>query len=147
MAIFVAVVILVLVAYQVYTGVTMKKVGLFGMYIEFGDRTSEPKKPEASREFIVGRWQVEQEFGQASGETSIDYQQDGTFTGTLKAFQGESGQKRPAAGWWEVDKLSAETFRLRIRFTNNETWQGTFRIFDQNHIQNIDENYIAVRMI
>jgi hypothetical protein len=138
--------VLALVAYQVHSGVAMKNVGLLGMKINFADKPAAQPRPEASREFVVGHWQVEQANGQLSGATSIDYLNDGNFSGTMMAFVGGNGVKQPTSGQWKFEKLSADTFRLRVTFDNHSTWQGTFRIFDQDHIQNIDENYVAVRV-
>ena len=43
-------------------------------------------------------------------------------------------------------KLSKSTFRLELRLYNQPPWLGTFKIIDHNHIHNIDQNYIAVRV-
>ena len=56
---------------------------------------------------------------------------------------------------WEVSKnetkisfeiLSKNTFRMDLQLQNQPPLQGTFTIIDHNHIHNIDQNYIAVRM-
>ncbi len=107
---------------------------------------AEKPTPTASRDFVVGRWQVEQALGQISGGTVIDYQDDGMFVGSMTQFVGGTGQKIPTRGIWKFEKLSPETFQLKVQFENSGLWQGTFRILDENHIHNIDENYIAVRV-
>jgi hypothetical protein len=141
----VALVILALVAYQVYNGVAMKKVGLFGMYIDFADKGSDSVKAEASREFVLGRWQVEQASGQESGSTVFEYHEDGTFTGTVTNFNGSNGVKSSVSGRWEMQRLSSDTFRMRIT-APNYAYEGTFKVFDQDHLHNIDNNFMAVRI-
>ena len=167
---FIALAVLALVAYQVYSGVALKKIGFPGMTFEFADKSAaapplaanagsarmsvEPADkstappPVASREFLVGHWEVEQNSGESSGNTSIEYFGDGTFSGKMTAFQGAKGVRVPASGQWQFEKLSTDTFRLRIWFSENnlKPWQGTFRIFDHDHIQNTDQNYVAVRV-
>jgi hypothetical protein len=105
-----------------------------------------PKPSEASRNFVVGRWQVEQLSGSRSAGSVADYQDDGTLTGSVTQFVNGFGQKQLVAGCWNFEKVSKDTFRLQVRFNNQSTWQGTFKILDQDHIQNIDENYVSVRM-
>jgi hypothetical protein len=106
----------------------------------------EPTKfTEASRNFIVGRWQVEQASGEVSGGTVVDYDEDGTFSGSMTIFVGGVGQKQHTAGLWNVEKLSKDKFRLKLQYENETTWIGTFRIIDRDHIHNIDQNYVASR--
>jgi hypothetical protein len=100
---------------------------------------------EASRNFIIGRWVVEQVSGEVSGGTVIDYEDDGTFSGSKTIFVGGDGQKQRTAGNWNLEKLSKDKFRLKLRYENQTTWVGTFKIIDPDHIHNIDHNYIASR--
>lgn len=101
---------------------------------------------EVSRDFIIGRWQVEQAAGQLSGGTLIDYQEDGTFSGWITQFVNGMGQKQPVEGRWDYQRLAKDRFRLYLQYPTGETWQGTFKIRDRNHILNIDQNYEAVRL-
>lgn len=109
----------------------------------------EPAVPaEPSRDFMVGRWQAEQEptAGVLSGGSVLDFLDDGTFDGTATTFVVGIGRKQRLAGRWDFEKLSKETFRLKLRFDNQSTWLGTFKIIDQDHIHNVKENYISVRI-
>ncbi len=101
---------------------------------------------EATRDFILGRWQVEQAAGQVSGGSLLDFQADGTVTGSQTQFINGFGQKIPTAGRWSYETLSANSFRLALELQNRPPWQGTFKIIDHNHIHNIDQNYVAVRV-
>jgi hypothetical protein len=110
--------------------------------------SQQPEQPtlnEVSRSFMIGRWQVEQAAGDVSGGTLMDYDDDGTFSGTMTTFVGGVGEKQHTAGYWNFQKLSKDTFRLRLQFDNQSTWVGTFKIIDHDHIHNIDQNYIATR--
>jgi|SRR6266851_515763 len=109
------------------------------------NKSEQTTPAEASRDFIIGRWQVEQASGEVSGGTVVDYEADGTFTGSMTSFVGGIGQKERTSGRWDFEKLSRDRFRLKIRFENQTTWLGTFKIIDQDHIHNIDQNYVAVR--
>jgi hypothetical protein len=101
--------------------------------------------PQASRDFIIGRWIVEQAAGEVSGGSVVDYEDDGTFSGSATVFVGGVGQKQRTAGYWNLEKLSRDKFRLKLRFEDQTTWVGTFKIIDRDHIHNIDQNYIASR--
>jgi len=103
-------------------------------------------RDEASRDFVIGRWQVDQAAGQVSGGSVMDYKADGTLTGSVTQFINGFGQKVPMEGRWDFEKLSRDTFRLELQLQNQPTWLGTFKIIDHNHIHNIDQNYIAVRV-
>jgi hypothetical protein len=104
------------------------------------------EEAEVSREFFVGRWQVEQTIGQVSGTTVIDYEEDGTFSGWMSQFANGVGQKVPVAGRWNYERLSKDRFRLYIQFPDGSAQQATFKIQDRNHILNTDQNYVAVRL-
>jgi hypothetical protein len=101
---------------------------------------------EATRDFILGRWQVEQAGGQVSGGTLMDYLADGTVTGSETQFINGFGQKIFTAGRWSFEAISANSFRLALELQNRPPWQGTFKILDHNHIHNIDQNYVAARV-
>jgi len=101
--------------------------------------------PVASDDFFVGRWRVDQEIGTVSGENVVDYYRNGRFEGRSIAGSGNQGQKKLESGKWELEKLSDRTFRLTLMNDDGTHWTGKFKILDQNHIQNIDENYVAER--
>lgn len=106
-----------------------------------------PAVLEATREFFVGRWRVEQVVANLSGGTVLDYRPDGRFVGASESFLGAEGRKEKISGAWDIKKMSAEKFLLTVRFDDGRPeFQGTFKIFDQNHIQNVDENYVAARV-
>ncbi len=111
-----------------------------------------PRSFEASRDFIVGRWQVEQTVGIVSGESllsatggsEIIYETDGKFIGS----QFIGNQKVLIEGHWEFTRLSKDTFRLQVQFDDQKIpiWRGDFQIVDQDRIHNIEQNYDAFRM-
>jgi hypothetical protein len=81
-----------------------------------------------------------------SGENVVDYYRNGRFEGRSIAGSGNQGLKKLESGKWELDKLSDRTFRLTLMNDDGTRWTGKFKILDQNHIQNIDENYVAERV-
>jgi hypothetical protein len=103
--------------------------------------------PEASRDFVVGRWQVEQTMAGAEGGTFVDYASDGRFTGKLEAFVNGAGRREPVSGTWDLAKLAKDQFKLELKFDSGNRWNGTFRILDRDHIHNLNENYVAVRVV
>lgn len=167
---FVALALLALVAWQIYSGVTLKKVGVPGVFeVELSDKPSAVAAPAASsaqaasvalsnppsqpaprpalsRESFGGRWRVDQTIGGASAESVIDYNNDGTFNGWMTQFNGGFGQRVPVQGRWNVDILNGDTFRLTVVYANFARQQATFKVLDDDHIQNIDQNYVAVRV-
>lgn len=102
---------------------------------------------ELSRDFVLGRWQVEQASGSYSGGTVIDYRDDGTFSGSATAFNDKGeGMKVPVSGNWSFERLSSNGFRLGITFADGSTQSSEFKVIDRNHIHNTQQNYIAVRV-
>jgi hypothetical protein len=101
--------------------------------------------PEASRDFMVGRWQVDQTYGETSIRTLVNYEDDGTYHGSTTTSVGGKGESVPWTGNWTLDKLSKDTFRLKLLVKNKVAWEGTFKIIDHDRIHNIDQNYDAVR--
>lgn len=108
----------------------------------------QPQPPSLTRDFFAGRWEVEQNFANVSGGTMIDYGADGTFTGYLTTFVNGIGQKQAATGRWDFTKLSQDTFQVKLHISSPQSrlWVGTFRVIDENHIHNIDDNYVAIRI-
>jgi hypothetical protein len=106
----------------------------------------QPAAPEASRSFVVGRWQVQQANAGLEGDTFVDYGEDGRFTGKLDSFRNGNGNRQPVSGMWQFEKLEKDQFRLGVTFDNGQQWKSTFRILDHEHIHNLDENYVAVRV-
>jgi len=102
--------------------------------------------PEATREFVIGRWQVEQKIAGMEGGSFVDYLEDGSFSGRQEAFINGQGGRVPVSGMWDFTKLSKDRFRLSLNFSNGAGWLGTFRIVDHDRIHNMDENYDAVRV-
>ena len=66
----------------------------------------------ASRDFVLGRWRVEQSFGSASGANVVDYFSNGRFEKTEMDVVGNQGQRITQSGTWEFEKLSDQAFRL-----------------------------------
>ncbi len=104
------------------------------------------KAPEASRDFFIGRWQVQQTLGQMSGETVGNYLNNGIFEIEETLFLNGQGRRVKSTGNWEFNELSKQSFHLRLMFNDGRQWQGKFKLIDQNHIQNTDQNYIAIRI-
>ncbi len=105
------------------------------------------KSPDLLRTFFVGRWAVEQRFGANSGGSVIDYRDDGTFNGEETGFNGGIGMKQPVSGNWSTNSAGDGKFRLSLSFDDGRAdFNGTFRIFDHDHIQNVDVNYMASRV-
>lgn len=102
--------------------------------------------PEATREFAIGRWQVEQKVGDMEGGSFIDYNEDGSFSGKLQQFYQGQGQRVPVHGQWYLTKLSKDQFRVTWKFDDGRQAQAVFRILDRNHVQNLDENYVSIRV-
>ena len=79
-----------LVAYKLHLGGALKSVDVpHGIHIETADRSTSTAAPRrvASRDFMVGRWEVEQTVGAMSGGTAISYERDGTPSGTTTVFE------------------------------------------------------------
>lgn len=135
------------VGYVLYSGGALEKVSIPG-WLEF-DFSPKPAavspRPVASRDFMLGKWEVEQPMGGNSSGTSIIYNNDGTLTGWATVFVNNSGRRETWSGTWNFEKLSDDTFRLRATI-NGKAIKATFRIFDHDHIQNVDNNYMAVRV-
>jgi hypothetical protein len=107
--------------------------------------------PQVSRSYFIGRWEVQQSFNQTNGETVsgenvVDYFENGRFEGKGTIFRNNQGNKNYSSGHWEFEKLSDKTFRLKLNYDNGIQWQGSFKMIDQNRIQNIDLNYIVDRI-
>lgn len=111
-----------------------------------GARPDAAGPPEATRDYVVGRWQVEQKVGGIEGGSFIDYHEDGRFTGRQETFINGQGARVSVSGNWEFAKLDRERFRLELAFDSGESWQGVFRILGRDRIHNTDQNYLAVRV-
>ena len=101
--------------------------------------------PEATRAYVIGRWQVEQRVGGLEGGSYIDYRDDGSFSGRQETFINGQGARVKVNGDWEFVKLDRDQFRLELEFDTGEQWQGVFRIMGPDRIHNVDENYVAMR--
>jgi hypothetical protein len=102
--------------------------------------------PVASREFFIGRWRVDQMQDGVHGVNTVDYFDSGRFEGHDLMANGYQGRDVPESGTWMVEKISNQSFRLMTQFDTGLSWRGTFKIIDQDHIQNIDDNYVAERV-
>lgn len=99
-----------------------------------------------TREYLVGRWQVEQRVGGVEGGSYIDYRDDGSFSGRQERFVDGQGARVKVNGDREFVKLDRDQFRLELEFATGGQWQGVFRIMGPDRIHNTEENYIAVRV-
>ena len=121
-------------------------IGVAGFGYAISNQQSPTATPQATRQFFVGRWQVEQKIGGIEGSTFVDYFDDGNFSGREETFQGEQGGRTKVSGTWDFVKLADNQFRLTLHSANGNQWQGTFRIVDHDRIHNMDDNYDAVRV-
>jgi hypothetical protein len=128
-------------------------VPLLGVVFGFGSALLRQQAPpvaaaEASREFFVGRWQVEQADGDREGGTFTDYFDDGSFSGKGEVFLNGQGTREKIAGKWDFAKLAKDQFTLTLNFEDGRPqWKSKFRILDHDHIHNFEMNYVAVRML
>lgn len=106
--------------------------------------SSEPRIT-ASNEFFLGRWRVDQGLGRVVRNV-VDYYPNGRFEGKQIEVAGGHGFETPGAGTWELIKLSDRTFRLKLVYDVGDPFEGAYKILDRNHIQNIDDNYVAERV-
>jgi hypothetical protein len=100
----------------------------------------------ATREFFIGRWRVEQAIGSLSGANNVDYFNDGNFDGEEMRVYENQGQRVRLTGTWEMMPLSDRMFRLELHQTDAPSASLKFKIIDRNHIQNVDQNYMAERV-
>lgn len=121
-------------------------IGAAGFGYAFLNQKSPERTPEASREFVVGRWQVEQKVAGIEGGTYIDYSADGRFSGRQETFVNGQGGRMQVSGSWDFEKRADDEFLLALNFDSGERWQGQFRILGRDRIHNMDENYVAVRV-
>jgi hypothetical protein len=140
--------VLLLVAYQVYNGLMFQEIGFGQFSIKFAQPTSKgPEAVEATRDFFIGRWQVEQRFGTGiSGTVIADYLEDGSFSESEAAFQGDTGRRVERAGHWDFAKQAKDRFHLTLKFVDGQQWNGDFTIVNRDRIHNIYDNYDAVRV-
>ena len=126
--------------------ITPSKIAAAGVSVDFAPKETE-RIPAATREFVVGRWMVRQQEPDGSmGETFLDYEQNGTFSGQEELVANSSGKMLPMHGRWHVEIVGKSRFVLRVTFDDGRTWSGTFDILDNNRIQNTDVNYVANRV-
>jgi len=140
--------VLGVVGIALYSGGALSKVSIPGLFdAEFTQKQAAAAVPVASREFILGQWQLQVTpgGGDVSSGTTVTYADDGTFTGTEVSFNNNQGERAPVAGTWRFQKISDQEFILNA-VINGQPWSGHFKIFDANHIENEDQNYVAVRM-
>jgi hypothetical protein len=100
----------------------------------------------ATRDFFIGRWRVDQVMGSLSGTNNVDYFKDGTLEGEMIRVLGNQGERIRLTGKWEMTPLFEQMFRLEIHMDSGESQTMKFKILDRNHIQNVDDNYVAERV-
>jgi hypothetical protein len=128
-------------------GAVIEKLKVTGLLdVAFAPKPAAPPRPVATRDFIVGRWEVDQQLApNYFGGTSVVYYKDGTLKGWADRFVDNAGTREQWAGTWDIKVLADDQFQLKATL-NGAPYEFTFRIFDKDHIQNVDNNYIAVRM-
>jgi hypothetical protein len=136
------------IGYSLLTGGVVEKVNMPGGFgVDMGHVAPTPAaaRPVASRDFVLGRWEVEQNEGPVSGGTSLQYDADGTLSGHANSFNGGEGRREDWQGNWTFETINNDEFRLHADI-NGQHVDSRFRIFDINHVQNEDQNYAAVRI-
>ncbi len=134
------------VGYALYSGGALQKASIPGwLEFDFSPKPAAPARPVASRDFVLGEWEVEQAAGANAAGSRLTYYQDGSVKGWQTRIVNGAGLREPWDGTWEFEKLSDDTFRLSVT-VNGERIGASFRIFDHDHIQNLDNNYVAVRL-
>jgi len=121
-------------------------IGVAGFGSAILNQQSPSQIPETTRQFVIGRWQVELKAGDFEGGSFIDYLEDGSFSGMRQSFKEGRGERLPVSGAWNFTKLAKDQFRMTLNFDTDGQWRGNFRILDYNRIHNINENYVAVRV-
>jgi hypothetical protein len=133
--------------FEAYQGAKFCEFGIPGVFVsKISCPSTESRMPEATRDFFVGRWQVDQKIGNSTGATSVDYLSDGTFAGYQTQFTDGSGKREDIHGTWVFRRLDKEKFHLDTTFDDGRTWSGDFDVVDANRVHNFDTNYIAIRL-
>lgn len=98
-------------------------------------------------DFVVGRWRVDQKVGDRQGGSFIDYNTDGGFSGSQEEFTAEGqGFRKAVSGKWNLRKLSDEEFEMILTFEDGLQHTMRFRVLDRDHVHNLNENYVSVRV-
>lgn len=171
----VVIVLLGIACYQVYLGVHLSEIGVPGLFtLKFqqtrtdgGQRAPvepsrvdpEPVRPPidpppippdppplATRDFMVGQWEVRQDMGALGAGTVVTYFGDGTFAGVIVYFNGGFRTQQPIQGIWQFVPLDDSTFRVDWQSTLGEFGSEVFAIEDQDRIRNVLDNYTAFRV-
>lgn len=145
-----AIVFLVLLAYQGFNGVVFKKIGFGPFSIELGTPAPRPSEtPVATRDFLIGRWQNDS----GSGVFLTEYFVDGSCSLWWNGYSDKS------SAHWEFTPLDNYHFRLRLTIGQDSHiqiapgiapqigGQGTkFGIQDHNHIHSVEEDQLWTRV-
>ena len=125
---------------------------LFGGVAGFGyammNQNQNPKKTlKINADFVAGRWRVDQKVGDREGGSFINYNADGSFSGSQEEFTVEGQSLRKAVnGKWEFRKLSDEEFEMILSFEDGGRHAMQFKVLDRDHVHNLNENYVSVRV-
>lgn len=135
-----------IVLYAIYSGGAVSRVRVPGLFdVTLSEKSKPP--PVASREFVLGGWQVEQDYG--NSHSYANYLGDGTCTFKFDKFVGVDGRREAAACRWNFEKLSDKRFRLTGEYTFRdgikEKWDSTFDIVDGNRVHSVNGNFDSVR--
>ena len=85
-----------------------------------------PGEPTASREFFIGRWDVQPKAGETEGGSHMEYFEDGRFEGVVDQFAKSERRRTPAKGTWELLVVCKDKFYLTVNFEGREPWMGYF---------------------
>ena len=92
--------------YALYSGGALEKASIPGwLEFQFSAKPGAPARPVASRDFVLGQWEVEQTAGANAGGTRLIYYQDGTVKGWQTQFANGAGLRQPWSGTWRFDRI------------------------------------------
>jgi hypothetical protein len=108
---------------------------------------NQKKTLKVDTDFVVGRWRVDQKVEDRQGGSFIDYNADGGFSGSQEEFTAEGhGFRKALSGIWNLRKLSDEEFEMILTFEDGLQHTMRFRVLDRDHVHNLNENYVSVRV-
>src|SRR5258706_4754809 len=83
---------------------------------------------ESTRQFVVGRWLVQQPIAGMEGASSADYFEDGSFSGSQEILTSAEGRRVLIVGHSHFTKVSSDDFRLRLNFPDGPQSPATLGI-------------------
>ena len=107
---------------------------------------SEPGEPTATREFLIGRWDLQPKAGETESGAYMDYLENGRCEIFMGQFFRPDAPSPKLQGSWEIQVVSRDKLYLEVNFDNGQSWRGYFKLFAQDRIRNMTDDYEAVRV-